>query len=82
MDKNKAAFNAIESAFFVAQAACFPDQFAKGEDEIFFHELPENVQAELMKAQKNICADFGVKPEDISMVGDDNTFIYSVESFL
>ncbi len=77
-DKNQAAFNAIESAFFVAQAACFPNS----EDEVFFHELPTLVQAELMKAQKHICADLGVTPQDISMVGDENTFIYSVGPFL
>jgi hypothetical protein len=60
MDKNKVAFNSIESAFHMAWAACFPDRDA--DEEVFFHEPSANVQTELMRAQKNICADFGVTP--------------------
>jgi hypothetical protein len=78
MDKKQTAFNALESAFFVAVAACFPDS----EDETFFNELPKNVQDELMKMQKNVCADLNVTPQDISAIGDEETFIYSSEPFL
>ena len=78
MDKKQSAFNAIESAFFVAQVACFPDIV---DEEIFFHDLPIKVQTELIKAQKNICADFGVTPTEISMVDDDSLFIYSLKPF-
>jgi hypothetical protein len=78
MNKKQSAFNAIESAFFVAQVACFPDIV---DEEIFFHDLPIKVQTELIKAQKNICADFGVTPTEISMVDDDSLFIYSLKPF-